>query len=74
MRSNVHKRLEDLEGRQRQASPRRSSDARRRMKEHLDRLAALRRGELGEEEAAEVEATNTAIERRIAQIRGEGGC
>jgi hypothetical protein len=49
------------------------ADARRRMVEHLDELAALRRGELGPEEAAEVEAANHAIESRMAQIRGEGG-
>jgi hypothetical protein len=49
------------------------SDARRRMVEHLDRLAALRRGELGPVEAAEVEARNAAIEARLGQVRGEGG-
>jgi len=43
------------------------------MVEHLDKLAALRQGELGPEEAAEVEAANHAIESRMAQIRGEGG-
>ncbi|MDP9410793.1 MAG: hypothetical protein M3R38_10890 [Actinomycetota bacterium] len=46
------------------------SDARRRMTEHLDRLAALRRGELSEEEAAEVRATNAALEERLASRRG----
>ncbi len=44
------------------------------MKAHLGRLTALRRGELGPEEAAEVEATNAAVERRIAEIWGEGRC
>jgi hypothetical protein len=48
------------------------SDARRHMREHLGRVAALRRGELGPEEAAEVEAFSTAVERRLARIRGEG--
>jgi hypothetical protein len=43
------------------------------MVEHLDRVAALRRGELGPEEAAEVEALNAAFEGRLAQRRGEGG-
>jgi len=43
------------------------------MVEHLDRVAALRRGELGPEEAAEVEAFNAAFESRLAQIRGEDG-
>jgi hypothetical protein len=48
------------------------SDARRHMREHLGRVAALRRGELGPEEAAEVEAMSAAMKRRFAQIRGEG--
>ena len=48
------------------------SDARQRMRDHLGRVAALRRGELGPEEAAEVEAVSAAIEGRLAQIRGEG--
>jgi hypothetical protein len=43
------------------------------MTEHLSRVAALRRGELGPEEAAEVEAVNAAFEDRLAHIRGEGG-
>jgi hypothetical protein len=42
------------------------------MVEHLDRLAALRRGELGPAEAAEVEALNAAFEARLARLRGEG--
>jgi hypothetical protein len=48
-------------------------DARRYMREHLARVAALRRGELNHEEAAEVEAANAAFEGRLARIRGEGG-
>jgi hypothetical protein len=48
------------------------SDALQRMRDHLGRVAALRRGELGPEEAAEVEAVSAAIEGRLAQIRGEG--
>jgi len=44
------------------------------MREHLGQVAALRRGKLGSEEAAEVEAVNAAFESRLAQIRGEGGC
>jgi hypothetical protein len=48
------------------------SDARRYMREHLAQVAALRRGELGPEEAAEVEAANAAFESRRARIRGEG--
>jgi hypothetical protein len=42
------------------------------MTEHLGRVAALRRGELDHEEAAEVEAANAAFKSRLAQIRGEG--
>ncbi len=68
---NLRRRLEDLE-RLPPRTPRGPSEARRRMEEHLDRLAALRRGELSEEEAAEVEATDAAIESRMAAIRGEG--
>jgi hypothetical protein len=74
---NVRRRLELLEDR---AMPRQQvpeakphqSDARRRMSEHLGRVAALRRGELGPEDAAEVEAFNAAFEDRLARIRGEG--
>jgi hypothetical protein len=50
----------------------RQSDARRRMTEHLDRMARLKRGELGPEEAAEVEAATAAFEVRLAQVRGGG--
>jgi hypothetical protein len=74
----MRRRLEALEER---ATPRRhvpeaklhQSDARRHMTEHLGRVAALRRGELNSEEAAEVEADNAAFESRLAQIRGEVG-
>ena len=54
-----------------EAEPR-HSDARRRMIEHLDRVAALRRGELNAEEAAEVEAVSAAIKSRLAEIQGRG--
>jgi len=50
----------------------RQSDARRRMMQHLRLLAAGRRGELGPEEAAEIESLNAAFEDRRARIRGEG--
>jgi hypothetical protein len=73
---STRRRLEALEARtmpSRDVPEAKPSDARRRMVEHLDKLAALRRGELGPEEAAEVEAANHAIESRMAQIRGEGG-
>ena len=48
------------------------SDARQRMTEHLGLVARLRRGELGPEEAAEVESLNAVYEDRRARIRGEG--
>jgi hypothetical protein len=70
--NSIHRRVEALEGRVRLRQPERSTDARERMKAHLGRLASLRRGELSEEEAAEVEATNAAIKRRMREIRGEG--
>jgi hypothetical protein len=74
----MRRRLEKLEER---AMPRQhvpevkqhQSDARRHMREHLDRAAALRRGELGPEEAAEVEALNAAFECRLVELRGRGG-
>jgi hypothetical protein len=74
---SVRRRLESLEERamQRQhvtEAKLRQSDARRHMREHLGRVAALRRGELGPEEAAEVEAVSAAIKSRLVQIRGEG--
>ncbi len=50
-----------------------SSTARGRMREHLDRLAALRRDELDEEEREEVEAVNSAIRRRLDELKGGGG-
>jgi hypothetical protein len=53
-------------------SDERKTDARRRMMEHLRLLAAGRRGELGPEEASEVESLNAAFEARRTRIRGEG--
>jgi hypothetical protein len=75
---NMRRRLKRLEERAMpkrhipEAQPR-HSDARRHMREHLGWVAALRRGELDSEEAAEVKAVNAAFEGRLAQIRGEGG-
>jgi len=43
------------------------------MTEHLDRVAALRRGELDAEEAAGVEAVNADFKGRLVAIRGRGG-
>ncbi|MDP9476683.1 MAG: hypothetical protein M3R38_13530 [Actinomycetota bacterium] len=68
MGGSIHRRLEALEAHT--PPPPHSSDARRRMTEHLRRLAALRRGELSEEEAAEVRATNAALQDRLASRRG----
>ena len=75
---SVRSRLESLEERamQRQhvtEAKQHQSDARRRMRDHLGRVAALRRGELGPKEAVEVEAINAAFEDRLSRIRGEGG-
>ena len=73
---NTRRRLEALEARalpSRSAPEAKPSDARRRMVEHLNWLAALRRDELGPEEAVEVEALNAVIEGRLAELRGEGG-
>jgi hypothetical protein len=72
---STRRRLEALEARampSRDAPDTKRSDARRRMVEHLDRMARLKRGELGQEEAAEVEAAHAAFEARLAQMRGEG--
>lgn len=68
---SVRRRLEALEGRIPKRAAR--SVARECMTAHLDRIARLRRGELSPEEADEVRATSAAVERRIAEHRGEGG-
>jgi hypothetical protein len=68
----VRSRLKALEGQARQHAPKSSSRARGRMVEHLAQVAALRRGELDPEEAAEVEAMNAALQRQFASRRGEG--
>ncbi|MCD6053084.1 MAG: hypothetical protein K0Q96_276 [Rubrobacteraceae bacterium] len=52
------------------AADERKIDARRYMMRHLRLVAAGRRGELGPEEAAQVEAMNAAAERRFAKMRG----
>jgi hypothetical protein len=71
---STNRRLERLEREAQERAPEPSgrSEARERMREHLDRLVALRRGELSEEEGAEVRAANAAIRRRMAELRGEG--
>ena len=67
-------RLERLERETQERAPEPSgrSEARERMREHLDRLAAYRWGELSEEEEAEVRAVDVAVRRRMAELWGEG--
>ena len=68
-------RLERLEREARGRAPEpsgHSEEAMERLREHLDRLAAARRGTLTEEEEAEVRAVDAAIWRRMAELRGEG--
>lgn len=69
---SMRRRLESLEGRAQQSSARRSTGAREQMRKHLEQVARLRRGELGPEEAAEVEALSAAVRGRLASRRGEG--
>lgn len=66
----MFRRVEALEGLARQRTPEGSPDARRRMKEHLDRIAELRRGGATVENNAELAAMREAICRRRG--RGEG--
>lgn len=70
---SVRRRLEALEDRIPLPKPPDRTEARARMKAHLGQVARLRRGELSYEEAAEVEAVSVAVERRLDEIRGEGG-
>lgn len=69
---SIRRRLKVLECRMPAPEPPNRSEARQWMKESLDRIAKARRGNLREEETAEVEALTAAIERRMAEIRGEG--
>lgn len=71
--SALQRRLEALEARDGRAVPPARSAAGGRMVEHLGRLAAWRRGELGPDEAAEVEAESAAVRELLASRRGEGG-
>jgi hypothetical protein len=70
---SIRRRLKALEAHSPDPEPSDRSEVRARMKESLDRIARLRRGELDPEEAAEVEREAAAVERRMAQRRGEGG-
>ena len=69
---SMERRVGQLERRVRSPGYSGRSEAMKRLLEHLSRLAALRRGELSEEEGAEVRAANAAIRRRMAELRGEG--
>ncbi len=68
------RRLEALEDRTpaKRPEPPGRSEARQWMREHLDLIAKARRGNLSEEEVAEVESVNAVIQRRLEEIRGEG--
>lgn len=68
----VKRRLERLEDRIPAPEPPGRSEARGRMRDHLGRVARLRRGELSAEEEAEVRTMSEAVQRRIAESRGEG--
>ena len=70
---SARSRLEALEEQaQVRGRPGGSPQARERMVEHLGKMAALRRGELGPEEARQVEAMIAAAQGRFASRRGEG--
>ena len=71
----LSRRLKALEDRipAKQPEPPGRSEARQWMKEHLDLIAKARRGNLSEEEVAEVEAVNAVIQGRLEEIRGGGG-
>ena len=69
---SIRRRLEVLEGRMPASEPPGRSEARQWMKESLGRIAEARRGNLSEEETAEVMAQAADIRRRMAEIRGEG--
>ncbi len=66
----IFRRLEALEGLAYQRPPEGSPDTRRRMKEHLDRIAELRRAGATTENNAELAAVREAVRRR--RDRGEG--
>lgn len=68
----MSRRLEALEEQVLRRAPEGSPDTRWRMKEHLDRIAELRRGGATVENNAELKAMSEAIERRAAAVRGEG--
>ena len=68
--SSLPRRLEALERRALGRAPEGSPDARRRRKEHLDRIAELRRGGATPQNNAELAAVGEVLRRR--RDRGEG--
>ena len=66
----MSRRLEALEEQVLKRAPEGSPDTRRRMKEHLDRIAELRRGGATVENNDELAAVREAVRRR--RDRGEG--
>lgn len=70
--NRIRRRLEALEERPTALQPSGSSPARERMREHLDRLAAHRRGDMLEEERPAFEEAHAEVTQRLAEIRREG--
>ena len=68
----MSRRLEALEEQVLRRAPEGSPNVRRRIKEHLVRIAELRRGDATVENNAELKAVNEALDRRAAVVRGEG--
>ena len=65
---SLERRVESLEGRIPEPEPTGKQEARRRMQQHLDRLARLRRSD-DPADKAELEAVRTALERQITKRR-----
>lgn len=68
----MRKRLGILEAQIPPAKPPVRSEARERMRGHLDRIATLRRSD-DPEDQAELAAIREDAERRLKPVRGEGG-
>lgn len=68
---SVKRRLERLEDRIPAPEPPGRSEARERMLEHLDRIAALRLSD-APEDRAELEAVRCDVERKLAERRSRG--
>lgn len=72
-KGNIHSRLERLEDRIPASPLTRSPEARQRVREALDRMAAWKRaGSPDNEEGRYVKALEAAIRSRIAETRGRG--